>query len=275
MLIKLLKYEFKFTGRTLLPIYGALLVLALLLNVGDGFSFSFNNSGNLGDFFMTLLIFAYSCVVSAVCIITVVLLVQRFYKNLLRDEGYLMHTLPVSSAQNIASKLICAVIWSVASLFMASFSVMLMNMDWHAWQMFWSGLFDLIHDLNIAFGIHWPLFALECLAVLLLMLGTSIVEVYLALSIGHLANNRKIACSVGAYIGLQIVCYMLGQLLGRVIVSWDWLLDTIDAIFNGFMHQQIVGIHTLMLGTIAFYMVVLFVMFIATNWIMKNKLNLE
>ncbi len=33
MLIKLLKYEFKFTGRSLLPIYAALLVLTVLMNL--------------------------------------------------------------------------------------------------------------------------------------------------------------------------------------------------------------------------------------------------
>lgn len=275
MLIKLLKYELKFTGRTLLPIYGALLALALLLNLGDGLDFSFNNSGNWGDLLFTLLIFAYSCVVSAVCIITVVLLVQRFYKNLLRDEGYLMHTLPVTQAQNVAAKLICAVIWSVVSLFMAAFSVMLMNMSWVEWCSFWSGLFDLIHDLNVAFGIHWLLYTLEALLALLLMLGSNIVQVYLALAIGHMANNRKIACSVGAFIGLQVLSSLLAQVFGRMVVSWDWLVDLINEIFNGFMHQQIVGIHTLMLGTICCFLVYTAVMFIATNWIMKNKLNLE
>ena len=41
MLIKLLKYEFKFTGRSLLPIYAALLVLTVLMNLGDGMRFGF------------------------------------------------------------------------------------------------------------------------------------------------------------------------------------------------------------------------------------------
>lgn len=275
MLGKLLKYEFKFTGRTLLPIYVALLALALLLNLGDGFNFSFANSGNLGDFFMTLLIFAYSCVVSAVCIITVVLLVQRFYKNLLRDEGYLMHTLPVSPAQNIFAKLICAVVWSVVSIFMAAFSVMLMNMDWNDWLNFFQDFGEFFHDLNVALGIHWPLFVLETLLLGLLLLSSNIVEVYLALAIGHIANSRKIACSVAAFIGLQVLSALLGQLLGRIVVNWDWLINLLDEIFNGFMRQQIIGIHSLMLGSIIFFLAYNAVMFVATSWIMKNKLNLE
>ncbi len=275
MLIKLLKYEFKFTGRTLLPIYAALLALAVLLNLGDGLDFSYNNSGNWGDLFFTLLIFAYSCVISAVCIITVVLLVQRFYKNLLRDEGYLMHTLPVSPAQNIAAKLICAVSWSVISLFMAGFSAMLMNMSLEDWLEFFRGWGTFIHDLNVAFGIHWLLFALEALALALLLLSSNIVEVYLALAVGHMANSRKIACSVAAFIGLQVLTGLLGQLFGRMVVNWDWLISLLDEIFNGFMHQQIAGIHSLLLGSILFLLAYNAVMFVATSWLMKNKLNLE
>lgn len=56
MLIKLLKYEFKFTGRSLLPIYAALLVLTVLMNLGDGMRFGFNNAGMFEGFFKTMLI---------------------------------------------------------------------------------------------------------------------------------------------------------------------------------------------------------------------------
>lgn len=275
MLIKLLKYEFKFTGRSLLPIYAALLVLTVLMNLGDGMRFGFNNAGMFEGFFKTMLIFTYSCVISAVCIITVVLLVQRFYKNLLRDEGYLMHTLPVSAAQNIASKLICAVVWSVVSLLVAGLSLLFISMTFSNWQQFFDGLADFIHDLNVAFGIHWPLFALETLALVLLALASSIVEVYLALAIGHIANNHKIACSIGAFIGLKVLAGLIGQLLGLGIVNWHCLNDFFQNFFYGSLHEQIAGIHMMLLGMLAVSLIYTGVMFVATNWIMKNKLNLE
>lgn len=275
MLIKLLKYEFKFTGRSLLPIYAALLVLTVLMNLGDGMRFGFNNAGMFEGFFKTMLIFTYSCVISAVCIITVVLLVQRFYKNLLRDEGYLMHTLPVSAAQNIASKLICVVVWSVVSLLVAGLSLLFISMTFSNWQQFFDGLADFIHDLNVAFGIHWPLFALETLALVLLALASSIVEVYLALAIGHIANNHKIACSIGAFIGLKVLSGLIAQLLGHGIVNWHWLNDFFQNFFYGSLHEQIAGIHMMLLGMLAVSLIYTGVMFVATNWIMKNKLNLE
>ena len=189
MLIKLLKYEFKFTGRSLLPIYAALLVLTVLMNLGDGMRFGFNNAGMFEGFFKTMLIFTYSCVISAVCIITVVLLVQRFYKNLLRDEGYLMHTLPVSAAQNIASKLICAVVWSVVSLLVAGLSLLFISMTFSNWQQFFDGLADgrclpwkrwlwfcLLWPAALwRFIWHWPLVTSPTIIKLLVRLGLLLV----------------------------------------------------------------------------------------------------
>ena len=52
----------------------------------------------------------------AVMIVTLIIIIQRFYKNLLCDEGYLMNTLPMSVWKNITSKLVVASygIWSAS-----------------------------------------------------------------------------------------------------------------------------------------------------------------
>jgi hypothetical protein len=46
---------------------------------------------------------------------TLIVLIQRFYKNLLGDEGYLMFTLPVQSWSHILSKLAVSMLWTVVS----------------------------------------------------------------------------------------------------------------------------------------------------------------
>lgn len=40
----------------------------------------------------------------ALMIVTIVMVLQRFYKNLLKGEGYLMHTLPVPTWMLVAIK---------------------------------------------------------------------------------------------------------------------------------------------------------------------------
>ena len=57
----------------------------------------------------TLMVMLYIFGIIAIGIITIVVLVMRFYKNLFTSEGYLMHTLPVKASQHLNSKLIVAV----------------------------------------------------------------------------------------------------------------------------------------------------------------------
>ncbi len=52
----------------------------------------------------------YMGVMMAAFVVTAVILIQRFYKNLLGSEGYLMFTLPVTVTQHLLSKTIIAVV---------------------------------------------------------------------------------------------------------------------------------------------------------------------
>ena len=107
MLGKLIKYEFRATRRTMLPLYAALLCVALLTRLsmsalsapGGGAHHGFLNfvAGIMGMLF-GLLTFALG-------FITLFLMAQRFQKNLLGDEGYISFTLPVTVSQNIAATL--------------------------------------------------------------------------------------------------------------------------------------------------------------------------
>ena len=109
MLGKLLKHEFRATGRTLLPVIGAVLALCVLANI------SIRILNVTDSTFVTILFglivsfFVLSIFVAAV--MTTVVMVMRFYRNLLRDEGYLMHTLPVSVHELVWSKLIASFVW--------------------------------------------------------------------------------------------------------------------------------------------------------------------
>lgn len=58
----------------------------------------------------------------ALGVLTIVVTIQRFRKNLLGDEGYLMFTLPVSTSSLILSKCITALIYAVLSFIVAVFT---------------------------------------------------------------------------------------------------------------------------------------------------------
>ena len=119
MLSKLLKYEFRATGRIMLPVYALLLVTAGGTSVTGSLMGRYPESTVL-SIFRTLFMTLFAFTTFGVLLLTLVLMVYRFYKNLMTDEGYLMFTLPVSRSQLIWSKLIVSMAWGILSAVLAA-----------------------------------------------------------------------------------------------------------------------------------------------------------
>ena len=95
MLGKLIKYEFKATGRLLIPLYGALIIFAFISKIFMG-DFLYNSDSILGNIPQILAILIYVGIMVAIFVVTVFIIIQRYRTNLLCDEGYLMNTIPVN-----------------------------------------------------------------------------------------------------------------------------------------------------------------------------------
>jgi TM2 domain-containing membrane protein YozV len=109
MLRKLLRYEFKALLRILPALYLALLVVAVAAGVsqriaGDEVQGNIVSSVNIP----TLLVNALGIMLFVLFTVNLVVVIHRFRDNLLKDEGYLMFTLPVSEWKLAASKGIAA-----------------------------------------------------------------------------------------------------------------------------------------------------------------------
>ena len=113
MLGKLMKHEFRATGRIMLPLLGAELLLSVLAGLSVRGLDRLENMGFLGvTYILTLSVFFLG--LFALAVVAFVLMIQRFYRNLLRDEGYLAMTLPVSVDEQIWSKLLVSFVWFLA-----------------------------------------------------------------------------------------------------------------------------------------------------------------
>ena len=105
----IVEIEFKATKSLYFGLYLALALLSVVLGV----SFRQENAGADHTNFVRLeviLMVLYLSVIFAIAVLCFVSTVQRFYKNLLGREGYLMHTLPVTETQLILSKLITSMV---------------------------------------------------------------------------------------------------------------------------------------------------------------------
>ena len=105
-MLKLLKYEWKACARTCLPLYGVLILMSLISRI----LYVIPKNASLDFMLPAIGSMLYMGVMMAAFVVTAVILIQRFYKNLLGSEGYLMFTLPVTVSQHLLSKTIIAVV---------------------------------------------------------------------------------------------------------------------------------------------------------------------
>lgn len=271
MLRKLLKYEFKSTSRILLPLYGALLVFAFILKIFIGSKLDGVNMDFLGGIPAIISIFTYGVTMAAVFIVTIFIIIQRFYKNLLGDEGYLMNTLPVSITSNINSKLISAIVWSLISIFVAGLSIIIMVYSPDISKEFWSNIFTLLSEAHSEFGYSFPIVIIEFIFAGLFQLALNIMLIYASISIGHLLPKMKILGSFAAFIILNIIMntivssamFIFSDIINQFTMNLSSYLDYLKFI-------QLIGVGAIIIN--AFWFIIYFFI---TRYILKNKLNLE
>ena len=112
MLTKLLHYEFKSTGRVVLPIAAGVLVLNIFTNILSHFVQNTSDRLPLAGVAMALLALASAVSLLVVLAICFFIEIQQFYR-LLGERGYLMLALPVPIWQHIAAKVICGTVWTL------------------------------------------------------------------------------------------------------------------------------------------------------------------
>lgn len=268
MLTKLLKYEFKATARTYGTIYLALLFVAGLL----GFTFRVENDfteSRVFDVLFTL----YDLLAVALVVVTIITVIHRFTRNLLGREGYLMHTLPVTEAQLVGSKLISSAVWLLASAVVGVVSLVVMfcvGADFT--QLDLSNLLDDWAALRTSF--EGDLLAILFWTALLCYVRTlcTMLCIYAACMVGHLFRAHNGVASVGAF-------FLMSWGQGRVenLLNAGGFVRILMGSAGGTIVSEAANHSTLIFFAASFAITAVFgaVYFILTCWLMKNKLNLE
>lgn len=286
MLKQLLKYEFKATKSLYFGLYLALALLSVVLGVTFRQEHALAHSTSFQNLEVILMI-VYVSVILAIAVLCFVNTIQRFYKNLLGREGYLMHTLPVTETQLILSKLITSMVWVLCSGLvgivcitgMVSIGVLdaevLGTENWDSWMQLWGMLYGEL-------GARFWLVTFWTILINLARLADLILCVYAACMIAHPFRKHVV---ILAFIGLNIVENQIDKLLGtnHVNLFMDITYRVADVNVTGVSY----GVTpmrwlTAALGTDVGYLFCFVVTsafaaayFFLTRWLMKNKLNLE
>lgn len=268
MLGKLMKYEIKGTARLLLPVYAALLVMTLLNKI-----FLSINSQATGFIMTTGISMAlYVCIIIALVVMTFIVIIQRFYKNLMTDEGYLMFTLPVPTWQQIVSKLIIALMWSFVCGIVIMLSIMILAIDGTSLQYMGEFFQELGRAFNSPQGGQAIVILIELFILMVVGICSNVLQIYTSISVGQLFGRHKIIAAFGAYIVINLILQII---FTTMTVSFALTSDTsmINAFFNNM--DPVAAVNWMLnIGTLG-NLVLAAIYFVATNYILKNKLNLE
>lgn len=269
MLKKLMKHEFRATGRIMLP----LLLLVLLCAVGGNISaYNLLESGNsFLSMLGVVLLSAFFIAIMTSCAVSFVLMVQRFYRNLLRDEAYLTLTLPVCVHQHIWAKLLVSLLWWLAVALVSALAVFILvfRLEMFSW------LAEILSQLSLdALPLHnlphMLLFAVE-LALLMAVGGACLcLHFYAALSVGHSFTHHKDALSVVSFFVLPMLLTLMEKLVMLVLNLLP--LDLLSSWLQGLSTPG--SVHLTMLGVIVCTAIPSAIYYAVTAYFLKNRLNL-
>ncbi len=275
MLKKLLKHELIATGRIMLPLYLLLTVFAIFSNI----SIRLSNTGELW-FAHTMAgtsILTFVIGIMATCLMALMIMISRFHRNLLGEQGYLMLTLPVSIHKLILSKLMISVFWFGTTFAVCALAVYIQSFSSATLDMtleFFDTLFFLMREINGEAELLAQRESFILIFEFILLIGLCMAAfslfVYAAMAIGHSFSNRKVLMSFVAFFGMNFILQSMGTGLFAFLVENDTNLGMFFGVETFFQGMQMV------LSFFAFCAVALGAVFYGITWyMMKRRLNLQ
>lgn len=278
MLSKLIGHELRATRRVFLPAYCAALIFTILtriwmgLGVFRGSFMEFNSPKWLLDLIGSISTILMVASLIAIFVLSFVYMIVRFYRNLLRDEGYLMFTLPVKTSDLIWSKCIVSTIWMFATVLVAIAAMFILCTDAAFWQSFAPQLREVISVVWEQISFHSILYVLEALLLVIFGLFANNLFIYLCLALGQLSSKNRIILSIAAYIAISTaVEFILASLMIVVGNTIDirWFTSILTSI------NAISLVHIIMCALIILGIVQTLICALLTDRVLTRRLNLE
>lgn len=265
MLGKLLKYEFKATSKFFISMY-LLIVVTIILNGVFMLNSIMSKSQHIS-------IMVIASLLIALITLTVIICINRFRKNLLGEEGYLMFTIPTKTYKIILSKYICSLIWTLLTFIITiiSYSIIMVQQSTSIGTIYGEGVTLYIDDKIISFTELAKTnkdFIVIAFVILLILSFISIVifAVYNSLAIAQLSifNKYRTIASTVSFLGICVVLNGLNILANNIFPK----PDISDLTFIGAFTK------VMTLGILENFIIII-ILFIGLNYTLTKKLNLD
>ncbi len=266
MLGKLVKYEIKASGRILFPICLATVALAVVSGILYKIPQEIENTAWILEFMGQIILVLFGVLLVTSGLIATIVSIYRFKTNLFDAEGYLMHTLPVKTHTHITAKLIASGICEVLVIL----SALLSGMIYLLFTAYFTSLdiAEIFRDIGAMIS-KYPApaitYTVEVLLLGIAYLVAKNIMLYAAISVGHMANTKKVFKSVWAYIGFSFAQSMIFGNITSVVLR----------LIPRYWTYGINGVHVFLIVGILINGIAIAVFYIITNYCMKYRLNLQ
>ena len=269
MVKKLWKHELLSYVRLLLPVYVAVLGVALLNRVLQ--FFETDSIVYRISFGSSLVLCGLAAIVAGV--LTTVFIIVRFYRHLFSGEGYLTFTLPVTPIQHLWVKLSCAFTCQFTTLIVIALAAMVLGAGDVNAEVFQAAayLFRMSYD---EVGVHVVLFIAEFVLLLFASLVSETLVYYFCIAVGQTFKKNRVLAAVGVYFLYTIVVQVISTVIsivftvGASFLPIDQWMEWIERNLCMFIHGFAGLVFAVSVGLSA-------VFFLLTRSILHKKLNLE
>lgn len=260
MLGKLIKYEFKSLMNNLGVLYLVWLSLTLITAVLP------KASKYTSEFVENLLYVVWVLSFIAAIIMTLVVVIdRRFYKNFYGAEGYFTLSLPVKISTHIWSKVIASTVWMVITAFVGIFIMMIVSIVTNGP--------DSYHQIKV-FMNERPAEARAIIFLFeVLLLGVVYISRFFLKTLACINLSVQFSSFKSLLQGVFFVVLTIAEVYAAIVVIGHLCGDfALNLTVNGNqirIAQYGVG------GIILLQVVECAIYFLASNYLMKNRLNLE
>lgn len=269
---KLMKYELRYLIRIFAPMWVIVMGLCALWRIATPAEFFLMEE--LSDeraFVMIVLTMLSVMGLITMSLVAAVVLIQRMYKGLYGDEGYLILTLPVSTGQIINAKVLSGGLMLIGTGIITMLGILVFT----AYGELWGPMMDELDSLPAYIGYSWGELGVVGFWMLLLAVVGAFESMYLlvfTISAGQMWKKHPIIGAILVYYGLQVIGMSItsavGRLLGEDILAW-----VMDFVVNNGM-QDITGVILYMLGGSVLALGISLLCFLGTKLLLDKKLNI-
>lgn len=266
MLGKLFRYEMKASGRIMLPVFGAALLMGIITTVLFGTVVA-NTQGEsiiLGLISITALALMVVFLFGSL-ILSYIYSIYRFRKNILGNEGYITNTLPVTTWSKILSKLFAASVYQLLAFVICIvvyviFIGVCVNVGGNSGEVreslreAWNAIFQDSNRVVMLIEV--------CAAILISFLFSNLMF-YAAMSVGYSAKSHKLLASIGMY----ILFYIVIQTVSLIAIGVEMFV-LIGA-------SESAQFHAMMISSLAISIVFSVAFALITYFFIDKRLNLQ